>query len=275
MRSKRPIELGREARLFLLFLSEVNLVIGALFFVYPNLVIDLWPWPVKALAIRFIGAIFLAIAFGCWSALRAKIWQRAKILMLVGGTFFGITSIVSIALATRAGGGSIISIWTGYFLVASLGNFYLLYRYHWSRKPQDRLSGGHPWRTARWFFRIQTVVVGVFGIMMLLLPNIAQAQFWPWLVATPTLQMFAGLFLATCLATGWVSLQTDIGRIRVLLPLDMIFPSLALLAVGIHWDVISSQSPSALVTAVWVFIYAFVAVGSAYLYFSSRKMVVM
>jgi len=55
----------------------------------------------------------------------------------------------------------------------------------------------------------------------------------------------------------------------------MIFPSLALLAVGVHWDVISSQSPSALVTAVWVFIYAFVAVGSAYLYFSPRKKVVI
>jgi hypothetical protein len=87
--------------------------------------------------------------------------------------------------------------------------------------------------------------------------------------------MFAGLFLATCLATGWASVQTDIGRIRVLLPLDVIFPSLALLAVGIHWNVISSQSPSALVTGVWVFIYAFVAVGSAYLYFYSRKITVM
>ena len=276
MSSKRPIELGREARLFLLFLSEINLVIGALFFTYPGLVIDFWPWPVKALATRFIGAIFLAIAFGCWSALRAKIWQRAKILMLVGGTFFGITSIVSIALtATGGGGGTSNYAWTGYFLAASLGNFYLLYRYHWLRKPQDRLGKAQPWRTARWFFRIQTFVVGVFGIMMLLLPNIAQAQFWPWLVATPTLQMFAGLFLATCLATGWASLQTDIGRIRVLLPLDVIFPSLALLAVGIHWDVISSQSPSALVTAVWVFIYAFVAVGSAYLFFSTRKKTVL
>jgi len=275
MSSKRPVELGREARLFLLFVSEINLVMGALFFAYPNLVIGPWPWPVKALAVRFIGAIFLAIAFGCWSALRAKIWQRAKILLLVGGTFFGITSIVSIFLASSQGGGYVISTWIGYFLVASLGNFYILYRYGWSRKPRDRLAGGQPWKTTCWFFRIQTIVVGVFGIMMLLLPNIAQAQFWPWLVATPTLQMFAGLFLATCLATGWASLQTDIGRIRVLLPLDIIFPSLALLAVGIHWDVISSQSPSALVTAVWVFIYAFVAVGSAYLYFSSRKKAVM
>lgn len=244
---------------------------GALFFVYPNLVSDLWPWPVKTLAVRFIGAIFLAIAFGCWSALRAKIWQRAKILVLVGGAFFGMTSIISIVLATSRGGGYLISTWAGYFLVASLGNFYLLYRYGWPRKRQDRLDTAQPWRTARWFFRIQTVVVGVFGIMMLLLPDVAQTQFWPWLVKTPTLQTFAGLFLATCLATGWASLQRDIGRIRVLLSLDVIFPSLALLAVGIHWDVISSQSPSALVTGVWVFLYAFVATGSTYLYLSSRK----
>src|SRR5437870_6720622 len=274
MPSKRSVELGRDARLFLLFLSEINLVMGALFFVYPSLVVDLWPWPVKALAIRFIGAIFLAIAFGCWSALRAKIWQRAKILVLVGGTFFGITSIVAIVLAVTQGVGYVVSSWTGYFLVANLGNFYLLNRYGWPRKPQDRLGASRPWKTARWFFRIQTVVVGVFGIMMLLLPSIAQARFWPWQVAIPTLQMFAGLFLATCFATGWASLQTDIGRIRVLLPLDVIFPSLALLAVGIHWDEIA-QSPSGLVTGVWVFIYAFVAVGSAYLYFSSRKTGVM
>jgi len=275
MSSKRPIELGRAARLFLLFLSEINLVMGALLFIYPALVINLWPWPVKALAVRFIGAIFLAIAFGCWSALRANIWQRAKILLLVGGTFFGITSIVSLVFTASQGGGYLNSIWTGYFLGASLGNFYFLQRYGWPRKAQDRLGGSPPWDTARWFFRIQTVVVGVFGTMMLLLPSVAQSQFWPWLVATPTLQMFAGLFLATCLATGWASLQTDRGRIRVLLPLDVIFPSLALLAVGIHWDVISSQSPSALVTGVWVSIYAFVAVGSAYLYLFSRKTKVM
>ncbi|TMI34776.1 hypothetical protein E6H27_01020 [Candidatus Bathyarchaeota archaeon] len=275
MSSKRPVELGRDARLFLLFLSEINLVMGVLFFVYPSLVIGLWPWTVKALAVRFIGAIFLAIAFGCWSALRAKIWQRAKILVLVGGTFFGITSIVSIVLAISQGGGYVISTWTGYFLVASMGNFYLLNRHGWPRKPQDRLGSVRPWKTARWFFRIQTVIVGIFGIMMLLLPDLAQHEFWPWHVFTPTLQMFAGLFLATCLATAWASLQTDIGRIRVLLPLDVIFPSLALLAVGIHWDVISTESPSAPVTGVWVFIYAFVAVGSAYLYFSSRKTRVM
>src|SRR5256712_5594410 len=108
---------------------------GALFFVYPSLVNSLWPWPVKALAIRFIGAIFLAIAFGCWSALRAKICQRAKILVLVAGTFFGITSIVSTVLAASQARGDVISAWTGYFLAASQGNFYLLNRYACPRKP--------------------------------------------------------------------------------------------------------------------------------------------
>jgi hypothetical protein len=274
MSSKRPVQLGREGRLFLLFLSEFNLVVGTLFFVYPNLVIDLWPWPVKALAVRFIGAIYLAITLGCWSALRARIWQRAKILVLVGGTFYGITSIISIVLAATKGGSIALAFWLGYFLIASLGNFYLLSKYRWPRKPQDHLGSYKDWLTARWFFRIQTVVVGIFGIMMLLVPDVAQVEFWPWKVQIPTMQMFAALFLATCLATAWASLQKDVGRIRVLLPLDVIFPSLALLAVGIHWDTISTESPNVYVTSVWVFIYSFVAVGSAYLYYSSGKIVV-
>src|SRR3989442_2435448 len=143
MSSKRPVNLGRYARLFLLFLSEVNLVMGALFFVYPNLVINLWPWLVKPLAVRFIGAIFLAIAFGCWSALRAKIWQRAKILVLVGGTFFGITSIVSIALAATADGGFFLSTVTGHFLVLNLSKFLPLYPASFAHNPPQSAEVGY------------------------------------------------------------------------------------------------------------------------------------
>src|SRR5882672_7327551 len=95
-RQSGPALIPRDARLFLLFLSEINLVIGALFYVYPDISISLWPWAVKPLAVRFFGAIFLAITFGCWAALRSRVWQRAKILLLVGGTFFGIASIVAI-----------------------------------------------------------------------------------------------------------------------------------------------------------------------------------
>ena len=110
--------------------------------------------------------------------------------------------------------------------------------------------------------------------MMLFDPDSARdptSGFWPWQVSTATLQIFAALFLATCLATGWASLQTERARIRALLPLDAIFPSLALLAVGIHWNVILKESPSTAVTGVWLFVYSFVAVGSTYLFFASRK----
>jgi len=107
--------------------------------------------------------------------------------------------------------------------------------------------------------------------MMLLLPGVAQEQFWPWKVATPTLQTFGALFLATCLATGWAFLQKDPARIIVLLPLDAIFPSLALIAVGISWNIIVAESPSWMVTAVWLVLYSFVAVGSTLLYLTIRR----
>jgi len=56
-----------------------------------------------------------------------------------------------------------------------------------------------------------------------------------------------------------------------LLPLDAIFPSLALVAVGIGWNTIVKESPSPLVTSVWLFLYSFVAVGSTLLYFTLRR----
>src|SRR5438094_502603 len=75
------------------------------------------------------------------------------------------------------------------------------------------------------------------------------------------------LLLATCLATGWATQQKDPERIKVLLPLDAVFPSLALVAVAISWSVIAVESPSGLVTGVWIGLYSFVAAGSTILYF--------
>ena len=270
MSDLKPRILGRNARLFLLDLSAINLILGAIFFIYPSQVIGLWPWPVKELAVRFIGAIFLAITFGCWSALRARLWQRAKVLPLVGGAFFGITAIVALSQVASRSSGDVGWAWTVYFFVAAIGLFMLLWSYGWYRRPQDPVSQDPPWKVAKVFFRIQTLVVGVFGSLMLFFPDIAKEQFWPWSVQIPTLQTFAALFLATCLATGWASQQLDRGRIHTLLPLDAIFPALALLAVGIHWDVIMQQSPSQLVTTVWVFLYSFVAAGSTYLFLASK-----
>ncbi|OLD05510.1 MAG: hypothetical protein AUF79_19750 [Crenarchaeota archaeon 13_1_20CM_2_51_8] len=267
----RPKKLGENSRLFLLLVSQINLILGALFFVYPNLVINLWPWPVKPLAVRFIGAIFLAITLGCWSSLRAGGWQRAKVLPLVGSAFFGITALVTFSWGFSPSPGPTVWIWGGYFLLASIGLLALIAKHGWYREPRDLIASRPSWRLASSFFRVQTVVVGVFGTMMIILPDVAQEEFWPWRVQAPTLQTFGALFLATCLATGWASRQADIGRIRALLPLDAIFPTLALLAVALHWDVVSAESPSAIVTGVWVFLYSFVAVGSTYLFFTSAR----
>ncbi|TMI59770.1 hypothetical protein E6H12_11295 [Candidatus Bathyarchaeota archaeon] len=258
--------LDRYSRTFLLSLSGINLVLGLIFYAYPSFIISDWPWPVKELAVRFLGAIFLAIAFGCWSAVHAEKWQRAKILVLVGGTFFGLTGIVSLVRGITVSSDTSTWAWTGYFLIAGAGCFLLLQRYGWYRRQAETPTSTMP-RGARLFFGIQTGAVGIFGIMMLLVPGLAQQEFWPWKVYVSTLQTFAALFLATCLATGWATRQKDPERIKVLLPLDAVFPSLALVAVAISWSVIAVESPSPLVTGVWVGLYSFVAAGSTILYF--------
>jgi hypothetical protein len=262
--------LDQSSRTFLLLLSGINLVLGLIFYAYPFFIISYWPWPVKELAVRFLGSIFLAIAFGCWSAVHAEKWQRAKILVLVGGAFFGITGIVSLVRGITVSSDASTWVWTGYFLVASAGCLLLLERYRWHRTQPETLTSIMP-KGARLFFGIQTSVVGIFGIMMLLAPGLAQQEFWPWKVYVSTLQTFAALFLATCIATGWATMQKDPERIRVLLPLDAIFPTLALLAVGIGWSTIVTESPSWLVTGVWVGLYSFVAAGSTILYFTLRR----
>src|SRR5881628_4032172 len=115
------ILLDKYSRTFLLLLSGINLALGLIFYIYPPFVISYWPWPVKELAVRFLGAIFLAIAFGCWSAVHAERWQRAKILVLVGGTFFGITGIASLAKGIMVGRAPSPWVWTGNSLLPAAG----------------------------------------------------------------------------------------------------------------------------------------------------------
>ena len=271
MSEYRPRTIGRYSRLFLLVLSEINLLIGALLFVDPTQSISLWPWPVKELAVRFLGAIFLAIAFGCWSVLRANGWQRGKILPVVGAIFYGITAAI---MVLQIPGGSNLTItlpWIGFLSAGTIGLLLVIRRHGWHRRPQDRIAMGPLAWTPRLFFLIQTLVVGIFGALMLLLPEVARQQFWPWHVAVPTLQTFAALFLATCVATFWGSRQVDKGRILSLLPLDAAFPALALLAVAAHWSDVANESPSGLVIAVWVFLYSFVSGGSLLLFLSLRR----
>src|SRR5689334_18712206 len=176
----RNLLLAEYGRTFLLALSLINLVLGIVFYIFPDTVISYWPWPVKELATRFLGAIFLAISLGCWSAIQAKLWQRAKILVLVGGAFLGLTGIISLARGVTVGSTETIWIWTGYFLATGAGCFSLIMRHGWRRKQPIDNGRTIVLTASRIFFGVQTSVVGIFGAMMLLLPSVAQEQFWPW-----------------------------------------------------------------------------------------------
>src|SRR5438094_9670279 len=127
-------QLGRNGRIFLLALSLINLGLGIVFYISPGAVISYWPWPVKELATRFLGAIFLAISLGCCSAIQARLWQRAKILVLVVSAFFGLTGIVSIVRGATVSSNAPIWACTVYFLTASAGYLIILVHYSCHRK---------------------------------------------------------------------------------------------------------------------------------------------
>src|SRR2546429_9706829 len=128
------ILLDKYSRTFLLLLSGINLSLGLIFYIYPPFVISYWPWPVKELAVRFLGAIFLAIAFGCWSAVHAEKWQRAKILLLVGGNFFGITGIVYLVRGMIVSNDASNRALTGYFLITAVGCVLMFQLDGWHRR---------------------------------------------------------------------------------------------------------------------------------------------
>jgi hypothetical protein len=111
-------------------------------------------------------------------------------------------------------------------------------------------------------FLLHTVVVLLFSIQMLITPNVAKT-FWPWMISDTVQRGIGGLFTGVAVATAWSYRQRSWDRVRLLLPVNITFVSMVLLAVGIHWPDIAA-GPGWHVTIPWLLLYVYTAAYPAY-----------
>lgn len=75
--------LGPSLRRAVLITAAIDIVIGLVFLVGPELGFDLWPTPVPPLLSRFIGSIVLANGVGAIVVARQGTWEGARALFAV------------------------------------------------------------------------------------------------------------------------------------------------------------------------------------------------
>jgi hypothetical protein len=76
--------------------SAINLVIGGLFLLGPELGISLWPSPISSVLSRFIGAIIVGNGVGARMVAKSGTWEGARALFFVA-LVYGVLVLVSVA----------------------------------------------------------------------------------------------------------------------------------------------------------------------------------
>jgi len=241
-----------------LFVLVLSLGVGGALYAVPSLGASFWPYPIKPLGIRFFSSVFLAVSVASLFVLRESRRGTADVLLVMGVSVFGMIVVAAVADFPRLTLRAASALWA--LLLASLAAASLLFLIAGRR---ETTVGGPP--VPRWLHRhflLHTVVVLFFALQMLFTPSVAKA-FWPWAISDTVQRGIGGLFCGVAIGTAWSFRQRSWDRVRLLLPVNITFVSMVLLAVGIHWADIAA-GPGWQVTIPWLLLYVYTAAYPAY-----------
>jgi hypothetical protein len=228
------------SRVFYAIVAAFALWVGVLSYFDPALVVYAIPWPVPPLHARFIGALNLSATAMCVMAAVSNARNDVRHLPLLIAVWSGIICLASfLHLEAYHYGEAPIWIWIVAYIAFPAVACFLVFKTE--RGDTDKYSLLLPvWQ--RNYLRLQGLVFVVFGIVLLLKPDLA-ATLWPWKINAILTQVYAGPLLAY----GIVSFRVSGGGYRqAMIPMTgaFVFAVLALVASVLQRDVFSLQAVS-------------------------------
>lgn len=247
----------RRVSAVLLVHSCVTLVIGLALFLLPVASARLWPWPLPALAARFMGALLLGGAVCSFVCLRVRRPEALPVMFFVaiGDLLIAATGLMHLGdLGITPSSAGFLALFVGLAVLIATGLGHVA-----ARGPRGTADPLGPW--IRTFFFVHLLVVLPVGTAMFFAPAWAQ-PFWPWKMTPVNVQLIGSFFLGSAL----ISLFCLPRRPAVtLLPVLALYATFAWLATGaslIHRHLFDPQRH-----LTWAFfaLYVFVATGSSVL----------
>jgi hypothetical protein len=229
---------------------------GAALYLIPAAAGGAWPWPLPALAARFVGALLLAGAI--YSGLTAAAPDELPVVgaLLMGLILYGLIALTGVLALGDLGGSNSLLAWIALFGALALGFGGILgarvdvRRDRSHARPQSGFLRGLLW--------VDFALVAPVGLLMYLAPAIAQ-RFWPWNLPPINVRLIGSIFVATAVLTLWGLRQRTWEEVGPSVVAGGIFATLALIASFIHFNLFD---PNRLVTWLFVAVYVIVAVGA-------------
>jgi len=267
------IKLSAIVRAYLVFVAVTSILVGGSLYAVPSSSVAFWPYSMKPLATQMFASLFLAVALAAGLALRVSRLYSLRILLIQGAAMSGLillTALPSYLPSSYPGLGAFA--WLALFTIYFAGSVVLLLAIRSTGETDGSVASKlRPIPKAlKVCLLLHTVIVVIFGLQMLTLPDLA-LNFWPWKVSENIMRGLGGLFVGVTVGSGWAYFQKYWEDVRAVFPSYTAFATLVLLAVGLHWDVITAESPGLQVTVIWIILYIFTALYPAYFYLQLEK----
>jgi hypothetical protein len=213
-----------------------------------------WPWPIGPLAVRFVGAMFVALAVS--AGLVSHRSDRPTLLAFACATAIGATWFllhVMVGASRMDWLRPLAYVWTGAIGLGWVGSL-LAARLLWpAPHTEEALTAPH---AVRWIPVLIAVLTGPVGVLMFFFPEVGRAR-WPWdLGDTVNVQLFGALFLSVCCAALWSWRQPSWYGYDLLYPGAATFSIVALIAALLHWRLFDAHP-----LAKWIFIVVYFLAG--------------
>ena len=267
------IKVSASVRTYLVFVAITSALVGGSLYAVPTWSVAFWPYSMRPLATQMFASLFLAVALAAGLALRVSRLYSLRILLIQGAAISGLILLAAVPSYLPPSHPSLGAFaWLTLFTIYSAGSVVLLLAIRSTAETAvsaDSMLRLIP-KALKICLLLHTVIVVIFGLQMLTLPDLA-LNFWPWKVSANIMRGLGGLFVGVTVGSGWAYLQKYWEDIRAVFPSYTAFATLVLLAVGLHWDVITAESPGLQVTVIWIILYIFTALYPAYFYLQLEK----
>jgi hypothetical protein len=229
---------------------------GAALYLIPAAAGGLWPWPLPALAARFVGALLIAGAVysGVAAAARDELPLVGAFLMAL--VLYGLIALTGVLALGALGGANDLLAWIALFGALALGFGGLLATR--VDAPRDRSRARPQSGFLRGLLWLDFALVAPVGLLMYLVPEVAQ-RFWPWNLPPINVRLIGSIFVATAALTLWSLRQRTWEEVGPSVAAGGTFATLALVASFLHFNLFA---PDRLVTWLFVAVYAIVAAGA-------------
>lgn len=242
-------------------------VFGLLLYAAPERAADVWPWDLTPFNTRFLGAIYIGAVVAVGALGLVARWAPARLVVWMVLAFTAVALGVTLAYPSRFD-----NRWysTAVWFVIYVSIPVISALFLWSRRREPAGRGAATSRPVRLFLLAQAVVLGGYGLALLVAPE-AATGFWPWDLDAFHGRLYSALFFASAAGSLVVSRVSALSELVALGGTLLLLGVLQVVGLALVDASVDRVSWSAAGTWIWMGAFAVLAAGGGWVALSAGR----